>query len=262
MATVLEVRLTDASIHEMVDSYKEEGYVLTPPCVPHEVCDAVKACALASARASGGMRTSINSWKNIKSSAWWQLLHWMVSASSLVSRILDNVYGDCWFFDVAGGDVVAPRAGFKCRSCLPHSDWKNVKDGIVAVSVIVHDEQDKDMAPMHLYGRTSGKLNICTGSKGQMILRDVDVIHHGSPNMTDKTRVLPCIRFILAQGLRHGYQPKSFVPYSLWQQDIDDRLSQKLIFTFSDDADEDANSPAHTRYRTPASMRMVIEDLQ
>ena len=78
-------------------------------------------------------------------------MDWMVSSSSLLSRILDTVYGDCWFFDVAGGDVVAPGAGFTPGPCSPHSDWTNVKDGVIAVSLIVHEEQDKDT------GRLSSK---------------------------------------------------------------------------------------------------------
>ena len=95
-----------------------------------------------------------------------------------------------------------------------------------------------------------------------MILRDVDVIHHGSPNDSDRTRVLPCIRFLLGMGLRQGYQPRSFLQYSKsLRQEIGERLFQKLVFMFTDEMEDDDDDMGHTtRYRTPASMR--IENIQ
>ena len=53
---------------------------------------------------------------------------------------------------------------------------------------------------------------------GSLLIRDVNVWHRGSSNVTDIPRVLPCLRFLAARCLRTiKYRPRRVMPLSTWQ---------------------------------------------
>ena len=48
--------------------------------------------------------------------------------------------------------------------------------------------------------------------KGELLVRDADTIHRGSPNTSDTPRCLAAMRFILSDALRDGYRPVPLFP--------------------------------------------------
>jgi len=249
------------SIGQLAAHFKEHGWVLTPEFLPDRICNEIKREALEAARRRCDFpdRTSINDQNNISKDSWWNWIEWAITKDSPVSQLLEALYGDCWFFDVAGGDVVAPGAIFRFRQCRPHSDWNGVRSGVVCVSAFVHDDTTTARAPMVLYSLKTGASCKCTGPKGTLLLRDVDVIHHGTANDTDQARVLPTLRFVLADGLRGGYYPTPYVPPSVWRT-FDERTKTKLILALQDDDDEaDEDAAPGTRFKTPGTMDLHMD---
>ena len=164
---------------------------------------------------------------------------------------MDAAFGDCWFFDVAGGEAVAPRAPWALRECSAHSDWKGVPLGIIAVSFIVHARVTEDMAPLVIYSNAHGRSEQCLGTYGTVILRDVNAIHHGSPNLSDSTVIKPCVRFLTAAALRQGYEPKPFISEDVYYR-FDQRIVRKMYFCCDSSRDEEVD--AIRRYDTPPSL--------
>ncbi len=86
----------------------------------------------------------------------------------------------------------------------------------MSISIFVTDVHAK-MAPMRILSELTGEEHVCTGRKGQLLLRDVDTIHAASPNDSDDTRVLPAFRFVTRKALRLGYAPTAFVDEATFQ---------------------------------------------
>ena len=204
----------------------------------------------------GGCRTSINDWANIVESCWWRLAVWCMDKDSTVGAIMDSAFGDCWFFDIAGGEAVAPHAPWASRECSAHSDWKGVRLGIIVVSFIVHAQITDDMAPLVMYSNLDGRAERCTGACGTVILRDVSAIHHGSPNLSESTVIKPCVRFLTAAALQQGYKPQPFLSEDVYRQ-FDQRTFMKMHFC-CDSSSEEAAEP-NRRYDTPPSLMCSIE---
>jgi hypothetical protein len=112
-----------------------------------------------------------------------------------------------------GGDVVFPGADGCTSACKPHSDWSAGKThtSMICVSLLT-DMIDSTCAPMVIWSDHDHRRRLMTGSKGTLIIRNVDTIHSGSPNTSEKARALPALRFVVAAGLRGGYKPTDFVP--------------------------------------------------
>ena len=130
-------------------------------------------------------------------------------------------YGpDCWWLDdTIGGDVVFPGAGLD-RSTYPHTDIHNglrVEQVIIA-SVAVRDFTE-EMAPLQLISEASGQWCSPILRQGELLVRNADVIHRGSPNVSNTPRCLAAVRFILADGIRAGWRPWPIFPES-WKPEF------------------------------------------
>lgn len=269
--------LDDKSAADIVRHLRRHGWAKTPPLVPSPLCEAIKKDALSAARqkewAGQTERTTINSPANLKEDSWWDLLLWALDEEGPLAKILDLCYGDCWFFDVAGGDVVAPGATFRPAPCRPHSDYSGVPGGICVVSFFVHRWQaghearaGELRAPLVIYSRDDNREHICEGEPGELLLRDADTIHHGSCNLTHETRILPALRFILPGALRAGYMPKPSLPHpsdAYWKgralsadPALAARLEKKLVFLFK--APAEAARPFDRRFATTSSMEHSV----
>ena len=259
---------TAAAVLELVHDYRLHGFAISHPgVVPDEMTDPLMRTCLRKARTlddnRGDRRMSINDKRNIEDNSWWKLLNWAIEPLSPIRAVMDTLHGDCWWYDVCGGDVVDAFSGHTHGPCCPHSDWQGCADGVMAVSILVQD-LTADMAPLIIYSKHTGKKTVCVGLKGTLLFRDVDAIHHGSVNTSDKARVLPCIRFVSARALRSGYRPTQFVPqkqalrFSL-------ALKDKCVFIIEDDRkpedDDDDDAPAQRRFITPVgTVPDMLED--
>ena len=230
----------------------KHGYVvICDSGAPVDLLEDVKVDALNRARTRAGSRTSINDWSNIERSAWWRLLEWCIDPLSVVGAVIDATFGDCWFYDVAGGEAIVPRAPWTGRECSAHSDWKGVPLGVIAASFIVNHNATVDMAPLIIYSKFDGTSRACVGPFGTVILRDVSTIHHGSPNLTDTTVIKPCVRFLTAEALQRGYRPRPFIPASQYSR-FDVRTFRKLHFCFDSELEQDRTNAR--RFETPPSL--------
>ena len=122
------------------------GFAVIVPCVPVDILEALHADCLWRAdvlKSSGNPnrgpgRYCIICWQQYRMHELVAVLEWFLehgheSASSdassaeygsagLPSDILDMLFGECWFLDRLGGDVVDTRAPFTTGACVPHSD--------------------------------------------------------------------------------------------------------------------------------------------
>ena len=236
---------------------RAHGYtVIRETNVPKRLLEEIKADALKRARCNGGQRTSINDWANVIESAWWRLAEWCMDKGSTVGAIMDQAFGDCWFFDVAGGEAVAPHAPWASRECSAHSDWKGVRMGIIVISFIVHASVTDDMAPLVIYSNKDGRAERITGAMGTVIMRDVSAIHHGSPNLSSQTVIKPCVRFLTAAALQQGYRPRPFLREDVFRH-FDRRTFMKMHFC-CDSSEEEAAEP-NRRFDTPPSLLCSVE---
>jgi len=226
-------RPTDGSecVDDLVASYTRDGFCVIRPCVPAELTEALlaKITGLASRLQDnrGGGRVCLNSHDNIRDRERLHVLEWLVGEQSPAAQVMNRIFGDAWWFDLCGGDVIRGQAGFG-RPCLPHSDWKGVRDGMIVMSVFLHDVSS-DNAPLMLWSRSDGKCFTGAGQKGSILLRCVDTIHSGSPNQVTRDRVLPAFRFFTPAVLRQGWTPRGF----LTDEDVatlSATLSAKCIF--------------------------------
>ena len=250
-------------IANAVSAYRKHGFCILPAgTVPRSVCgDALKFSAIQQGRwhmqRDDKDRTSINSRHLLDLPPWRALFLHVVSGDSVVGRVMDELFGHAWWFDRMGGEVVAPRARFDEKSCSPHSDWRNVPNAVVAVSVYVHDTVDVDRAPLVLYSKDDNCKVVCTGQRGMAIIRDVDVIHRGSVNHSRDLKAVPCLRFFLPNALRQEYVPARFLTYdqALELSNNDDHIMEKLLMVvLSDDSDMDLDRTARQRLPLPVSM--------
>ena len=103
-----------------------------------------------------------------------------------------------------------------------------MSNALISVSIFVHDVTPC-MAPMRLWSRLDGKLFIGTGLRGSILMRCVDTIHAGSEKHSTHMRVLPAFRFFTPEALRHGWEPKKFIPERIYQK-FPSPLATKCIF--------------------------------
>ena len=242
--------------------YHTHGFCILPAgTVPHSVCgDDLKFSAIQEGRwhmqQNDKDRTSINS-RHLLGLAPWRNLFLHVVSDSIVGQVMQKLFGDAWWFDRMGGEVVAPHARFDEKSCSPHSDWRNVPKAVVAVSIYVHDTVDEDRAPLVLYSKATNHKVVCTGQRGTVIIRDVDVIHRGSVNHTRDLKAVPCLRFFLPNALRQEYYPARFLTYdqALQLSHNDTDIMERLLLVIqSDDSDMDTDRSARQRLPLPTSM--------
>ena len=250
-------------VNAAVTDYRTHGFCILPAgTVPRTVCgDDLKFSAISEARwhmhKNDKDRTSINSRHLLDLPPWRALFLHVVSGDSIVGQVMDELFGDAWWFDRMGGEVVAPYARFDENSCSPHSDWRNVPKAVVAVSVYVHDTVDIDRAPLILYSKSTNSKMICTGKRGMAIIRDVDVIHRGQVNHSRELKAVPCLRFFLPNALRQEYIPARFLTYD--QADViaggEPSIMEKLLLVIqSDTSDMDTDRSARQRLPLPTSM--------
>ena len=251
--------LAAAAAHD----YHTHGFCILPAgTVPRAVCgDELKFSAISEGRwhmqQNDKDRTSINSRHLLGLPPWRKLLLHVVSGDSIVGQVLNELFGDAWWFDRMGGEVVAPHARFDENACSPHSDWRNVPKAVVAVSVYVHDTVDVDRAPLVLYSKATNHKVVCTGQRGTVIIRDVDVIHRGTVNLSRDLKAVPCLRFFLPNALRQEYYPARFLTYDqahdLANNDIN--IMEKLLLVIqSDNSDMDTDRSPRQRLPLPTSM--------
>ena len=250
-------------IAKAVNDYRKHGFCILPAgTVPRDVCgDALKLSAIHQARwhmqRDDKDRTSINSRHLLNSPPWRALFKHVVSADSVVGQVMHSLFGQAWWFDRMGGEVVAPCARFDERSCSPHSDWRNVPNAVVAVSIYVHDTVDVDRAPLVLYSNHNNCKVVCTGQRGTVIIRDVDVIHRGSVNHSRDLKAVPCIRFFLPNAVRQEYEPSRFLTYdqALELSNNDAEVMEKLYMVImSDNSQMELDRTARQRLPLPVSM--------
>ena len=102
--------LIDAAVHD----YNTHGFCILPAgTVPKTVCgDELKFSAITEARwrmiKDDKDRTSINSRHLLQLPPWRALFLHVVSGDSIVGMVMDALFGDAWWFDRMGGEVVAP----------------------------------------------------------------------------------------------------------------------------------------------------------
>ena len=252
-----------------VQDYHTHGFCIMPAgTVPKTVCgDDLKFSAISEARwrisQTDKDRTSINSRHLLQLPPWRALFRHVVSADSTVGQILDELFGDAWWFDRMGGEVVAPLARFDENSCSPHSDWRNVPKAVVAVSVYVHNTVDEDRAPLVLYSKCTNRKVICTGQRGMVIIRDVDVIHRGQVNHSMELKAVPCLRFFLPNALRQEYNPTRFLTYdqAIEIAGDDPWIMEKLLLVIqSDTTAMSTEQTTRQRLPLPASMGEEVFD--
>ena len=250
-------------IDKAVSDYRKHGFCILPAgTVPRSVCgDALKLSAIQQGRwhmqRDDKDRTSINGRHLLDSPPWRALFMHVVSGDSVVGQVMDALFGHAWWFDRMGGEVVAPRARFDEKSCSPHSDWRNVPNAVVAVSIYVHDTVDVDRAPLVLYSNYDNCKVVCTGQRGMVIIRDVDVLHRGSVNHSRDLKAVPCIRFFLPNAVRQEYVPVRFLTYdqALELSNNDPDIMEKLyLVIMSDDSSMDLDRSARQRLPLPISM--------
>ena len=243
--------------------YRTHGFCILPAgTVPRSVCgDELKFSAIQEGRwhmqQNDKDRTSINSRHLLDQPPWRALFLHVVSGDSIVGQVMEELFGDAWWFDRMGGEVVAPHARFDENSCSPHSDWRNVPKAVVAVSVYVHDTVDVDRAPLVLYSKDTNHKVVCTGQRGMVIIRDVDVIHRGSVNHSRDLKAVPCLRFFLPNALRQEYYPSRFLTYdqALELANNDTYIMEKLLLVIqSDNSAMDTDRSARQRLPLPTSM--------
>jgi len=200
-------------VDELVAFYKRHGFCVISPCVPAMLTEALldwitrRVGTLPDNRGDG--RVCLNDEQNLLVKQWFDLLVWLVDEQSMTAKVMNRMFGDAWWFDICGGDVVRGKAGF-ASPCMPHSDWKGVPDGVVCISVFLHDVSH-DNAPMMVWSRSDGRCYTGVGRKGSILIRCVDTIHSGSQNHETGDRVLPAYRFVTSAALRQRWTPRSFV---------------------------------------------------
>ena len=213
--------------------FRTHGYCFLESVVPESITQALLDDCDKQARSGldaesvgnrGLLRECLNRDDNIEKDSWWTALQFLCDPSEQPSLLMTKLFGDAWWFDRCGGDVVYPGAGFS-EPCVPHTDWRGVTNGMISLSVFT-DDITPEMAPMVLYSRSSGLRYVGTGPRGSILMRCVDVIHHGSANMFSTVRVLPAFRFVTSAGLRNGYDRRPYVPehiYNKFQVNLADR---------------------------------------
>ena len=140
---------------------------------------------------------------------------------------MTELFGDAWWFDRSGGDVVLAGAGFD-QPCVPHNDWQGIRIGMISLSIFV-DEVTPELAPLILWSRSTGRRFVGVGQRGAVLLRDVDTIHSGSENRGIVTRALPAYRFVTSEGIRNGFTRAPFVPEHVFAKFLAD-LQQRCVF--------------------------------
>ena len=201
---------------EAVAMYDKVGFVMLDSGLTDEVLDGLERDMLNSSAKSyrGGNRYCNNDHLNIRLDSYWALLTHSLSFDHPLYAFLKAKFGDGWFLDsTLGGDVVLPGAGHS-RATLAHSDWSteagSPHESMLAISCCVRNIT-KEMGPMELLvdDKTWVGPELC---RGQLLLRNVDVIHRGRPNVSTIPRCLPAFRVFLPTALRKGYRPFQFLP--------------------------------------------------
>ena len=104
-----------------------------------------------------------------------------------------------------GGDVVLPGAPYS-QACMAHTDWAvNEEHRSFLVISCATTDVTMDRAPMKIL------IDNCwvssTLKAGELLVRNADVIHKGTPSIGSNPRCLPAIKIILQGALRRGYRP-------------------------------------------------------
>ena len=163
----------------------------------------------ADAAASGKTeRTSINHKTLLKEPVFRQLMDLLIDPKCIVCQVLNNCFGDAWWIERAGGDVVAGHARYQERPCRPHADWPQGEWAMIVISVQVHRRlEGQGRAPLTVYSRSTHTKFVWEGERGKVLMRDSALIHHGDANKSAETRALPALRIMLPAALHRQHDP-------------------------------------------------------
>ena len=120
-----------SDLPELKSDFRKHGFCCLSPIVPTDVTSALQHDAELAAMASldfqsrgnrGIGRVCLNRDNNIEYDSWWNALKFLCDPAELPCQLMTKLFGDAWWFDRSGGDVVQAGAGFD-QPCVPHSDW-------------------------------------------------------------------------------------------------------------------------------------------
>ena len=158
----------------------------------------------------GSHRVCINDRYNIMKPCWWTLAETLSCRTSLVMQLLRRIYGEEFMFRDAGGDVIFAGADQSCSPVGWHRDW-NLRDAMIAVSINVVPTS-KTQGPLIM--SVDGVPVSMDGPLGQIVVRDVSVLHRGSLNTSGLDRPTPTLRYYTRRAIEpsSGWWPGRFIP--------------------------------------------------
>ena len=204
------------SPEEVSRHLKLHGFACAPAPVPDEVLDALRSRMAELAdfgESASEQRVRITGHNNIKYQEFWEALLCLIEPGNMFSDAMDLMYGvAAWWADSAhGGEYIRAHAE-SGSGTLWHSDWHcgEPHASVYCVSLFPHDVSEAQ-APLQLISESTGGVFTCTGSRGMMLVRNVDAIHRGTFNATSDDRAQPGFRFFVPSALRKGYRPRQTI---------------------------------------------------
>ena len=200
------------------------------------------------------LRFCINDNQHFNEPCWLDLLNEMFDTNHVVNKTIEQIFEPFdrqrrYHCDMLGGDVVLPCCSSPQKL---HNDWSSCPLGIshngcLALSVAIEDVPFEKAAmriiprptsdasafehPPMLESEPSQWKNARVPlKKGQILIRNVQVWHGGTPNCTTETRILPGIRVWGHELIQHGWRPRRCLPNSLWvplKASVQKRLAYK-----------------------------------
>ena len=145
--------MTSEEIATMVRELTRSGVTTSPRALSYEYCDKIKGSAyrVTKAKNSNERRISINSTELYKKRVWLALIKWAVKPTGPVARVMNAMFGDAWWIEICGGEIICGKARFDPHQCGSHSDWKGVVKGVIALSLMVHKHMTQGRAPLTVF---------------------------------------------------------------------------------------------------------------